>query len=96
MIQSGLFTSLLPTAAVFTHLSNYRKQIDALIHLRSAGNFRLTDLSLKVLGPYLFDIHWYEEYFFCGVQISNHLCLLPVSDMFVCKTGTTITLNNVW
>jgi len=32
-----------------------------LFHVRSEGNF-FNDLSVKAIGPYLFDVRWYKEY----------------------------------
>lgn len=61
LIPTGLFTSLLPIDAVFTQLSNYRQQRHSLFHVRSKGNF-FTDLSIKAIGPNLFDVCWYKEY----------------------------------
>jgi hypothetical protein len=48
VILTGLFTSLLPTDAVFTQLSNYRH---SLFHVRSEGNF-FTDLSITIYKGY--------------------------------------------
>lgn len=61
MFLTGLFTSLLPIDTVFTQLSTYRQQRHSLFDVRSEGNF-FTDLSIKVIGPYLFDVCWYKEY----------------------------------
>jgi len=61
VIPTRLFTSLLPIETVFAQLSNYRQQRHSLFHVRSEGNF-FTDLSIKALWPYLFDVRWYKEY----------------------------------
>lgn len=95
VILTGLFTSLLPTDAVFTQLSNYRH---SLFHVRSEGNF-FTDLSITIYKGYWAILVWcllVQEVCFCGIQTSNQLCLFPVSDMFICKTGTTQTLRDAW